>query len=176
MVEGLKSASVEQNLGITADFAPALRLLYACLCPLDDTSQNGPELYIDFLRKVPAAVRQQITIPDVLRFVRAALYVPDGELFMLLALIDEGNQATGCWDHGGELKEVIITQFFVLRLFGCPCYFCSSLLMCIAAAINGLVSLACKMWSDPLQDLFFDFDLSHNPAACCRTSHGLSSI
>ncbi|CAL8471111.1 g10653 [Coccomyxa elongata] len=34
-----------------------------------------------------------------------ALDVPEGKLFLLLVLVDEGNRATGFWDHDGEVNE-----------------------------------------------------------------------
>lgn len=90
--EGLETADVERQFSVTGEHAPALRLLCACLCPLDDRSKYGPGLYRDFIRKVPPAVRQHLAIPHVLRFDRAALDVPEGKLFLLLALVEKATR------------------------------------------------------------------------------------
>ena len=98
--EGLESADLERSAGIRNKQAAALRLLYACLCPLDDgRSPTGPGLYGDFLESVPAIVRRMVRIPHVVRFMRAALHVPEGNLFLLLVLVDEGNKAGGFWEY-----------------------------------------------------------------------------
>ena len=102
--EGLETADTERDLGIKTVHAAALRLLYACLNPIDDPLPNRPGLYLDFVRGVPPAVRQQIAVSDVIQFMRAALEVPEGELFLLLTLVDEGNKADGCWDDGRVRK------------------------------------------------------------------------
>ena len=86
---------MEHTYGIKAGKAAALRLLYACLTPLDNRSLNDPENYQRFVEAMLPRVREKITTDDVLDFVRAALGVPDNQYLMLLLLIDEGNAADG---------------------------------------------------------------------------------
>ena len=97
--QDLESADVERGLGITKGRAAALRLLYACLCPLDKLSPNGPGPYGRFVEGMRAIVRQRVWVHHVVDFMRAVLEVPEGELFLLLALVDDGNKASGCWEH-----------------------------------------------------------------------------
>lgn len=95
----LMTADVECTFGLRAGSAPAVRLLFACLTPLSVDSPLRPDSYSDFVRALDGRVRQQITITNVLDFVRAALEVPPGVDLLLLLLIDEGNAAKGVFAH-----------------------------------------------------------------------------
>ena len=55
-------------------------------------------------------VRQWISVNNVLNFMRTALGVPEGELFLLLVLVDEGHRARGCWGTGQGPNQVCVSQ------------------------------------------------------------------
>ncbi|CAL8469841.1 g9383 [Coccomyxa elongata] len=96
------NADVERDWGITAEHGPALRLLYACLCP---QSSNPPIKYSRFIEQMDVNVRQRVSVKHVLDFMRTALGVPEGELFLLLVLVDGGNHAEGAWEHNGKPNQ-----------------------------------------------------------------------
>lgn len=106
--KGLSAATVEKKRGIVAEDASACRLLYSCISPLDARSANAPPTYKKFLDEMDPIVRQHLHIEDVVDFLRAALHVPDGALFMPIVLIDEGSKAEGFWDHDGEQNQVCL--------------------------------------------------------------------
>ncbi|GAQ91329.1 hypothetical protein KFL_007660030 [Klebsormidium nitens] len=97
--EGVSTTEAEAADGFTAKNAPALRLLYALLCPLDSTpSEKPPGGYYSFLRRFsegPSTVKDRILIQDVVAFAREGLEIPEGELLLMPLLIDEGNIAKG---------------------------------------------------------------------------------
>jgi hypothetical protein len=89
--EDLRNTRVERMMQISSDNGPALRLLYACLTPLDDAMPNTT--YMDFVTKVPEWLRSKLTCRDVMQFLRRSLQLPPKLPLLLLVLIDEGNAA-----------------------------------------------------------------------------------
>lgn len=85
-----------------AEHASALRLLYACLCPLNGTPK---QTYVAFVEGMRADVRKRIRVDHVITFLRRAFDVPEEEMFLLLVLVDEGNQATGAWKYTEDPEE-----------------------------------------------------------------------
>ena len=112
---GDDSVSVERYLRITERHASALRLLYACLYPLSEAP--GQPRYSEFVEEMNPYVRQWILVNDVLKFMRTALGVPEGELFLLLVLVDEGNTAKGYW---GTDQQVCPSQAFLCIMTSFP--------------------------------------------------------
>ena len=84
------STRAERKFGVTADSGAALRLLYACLSPLE-AEELGP--YEDFLESFPKTSMHGLRCAHVLQFLRRALEVPDSKHMLLVVLIDEGNAA-----------------------------------------------------------------------------------
>lgn len=89
----MRSTEAERAVEVTKDSAGALRLLYACLSPLEGRQPGEAGSYHDFLRDFPQKLKHKLRCPDVLNFLREALKVPDSKDLMLLLLIDEGNAA-----------------------------------------------------------------------------------
>ena len=93
------------EFGVCAQAASAVRLLYAALQHL---GEDAPAVsYPDFYNGLDARVRSRLTIPDVLKFLRTALEVPDGEYLLLVPLIDQAYLATGRF---GEEERVEVRQ------------------------------------------------------------------
>ncbi len=149
--KGLAAADVEKKRGIKASDASTFRLLYACISPLDARSKNAPPEYGDFLDEMDPIVLQRLRIDHIVRFLRAALRIPDGALFMPLVLIDEGNKAEDFWDHDGEPSEVCRTfacgacsqfpsacewQLAQGDVHGCPLFCCGAAAYSIPLALN----------------------------------------
>lgn len=65
--------------------------------------------YSRFIEQMDVNVRQRVRVKHVLDFMRTALGVPEGELFLLLVLVDGGNHAEGAWEDNGKPNQVRLT-------------------------------------------------------------------
>ena len=65
-------------------------------------------------------MRQCISVNNVLNFMRTALGVPAGELFLLLVLVDEGNMAKGYWGTDQGPNQVCPSQSFLCSMSSFP--------------------------------------------------------
>lgn len=81
------------ELDLDVQQASAVRLLYSALQHLEEIPDVHD--YRRFFRELDARVRQWLTIPDVLDFLRIALMVPEEEYLLLVPLINEAQQAVG---------------------------------------------------------------------------------
>jgi hypothetical protein len=102
----LQTTTVEDAFKLRDGSAPAVRLLFACMTPLSTHSPLKPKSYSRFVKALDAQVRREITITDVLDFVRAALALPAEDELLLLLLIDEGNSAREAFAHGDPNAKV----------------------------------------------------------------------
>ncbi|CAL5225180.1 g7961 [Coccomyxa viridis] len=77
-----------------------VRLLFAASPSLD----GAP--YCHFVRTLDAHVRERLTIPDVLEFLRMALEVPADEYLLLVPLINKAHRTNGSFGQKKTGKEV----------------------------------------------------------------------
>ena len=100
--------TLERCSGLSVQAASAVRLLFAALQSLNGTN------YYHFFWNLDASVRGQLTIPDVLDFLRMALEVPADEYLLLVPLINKAHQATGCFgeeQEGGKVTGSYIPDY-----------------------------------------------------------------
>ena len=97
----MMTTTEEEFSNIPWQSAPALRLLYACLSPLEHRKQGQAESYMKFVKEFPFDLsKESLTVADVLTFLRRALGIPDDKYMMLLLLVDEGNAAQAAFPRG----------------------------------------------------------------------------
>lgn len=126
--DDMTSTVEEEAANVPSWSASALRLLYACLSPLEGKRAGKIESYAKFLETAPSALKKRLSCDDVLLFLRRALHVPFEEHLMLLLLVDEGDAACGTfprgkgahppkvslWDHSKPVTNVWMTAFVVV--------------------------------------------------------------
>ena len=92
--------SAHEDSGLSVRTASAVRLLFAASPSLD----GAP--YCHFVRTLDAHVRERLTIPDVLEFLRMALEVPADEYLLLVPLINKAHRTNGSFGQKKTGKEV----------------------------------------------------------------------
>ncbi|GAQ91630.1 hypothetical protein KFL_008220010 [Klebsormidium nitens] len=112
----LTDTDAEKMVRIIGRHAPALRLLYSLLSPLDGPAEDEfedeeEELFSsystflgDYCGSAPDYVQECISIEAVLAFARRGLGVPQEQLLLVLLLIDEGNTASGVFPRESPSK------------------------------------------------------------------------
>ena len=105
------AADAYADRGLSVQTASAVRLLYAALQSLNWAA------YWQFVESLHPYVRERLTIPDVLDFLRIALEVPADEYLLLVPLIDKAHRAKGSF--GGQDRGQKVTQLSCLISIGC---------------------------------------------------------
>ena len=95
------AADANADRGLSVQTASAVRLLYAAL------QSPSKANYWQFVKTLDAHVRERLTIPDVLDFLRIVLEVPADDYLLLVPLINKAHRARGSFGREDRGQKVI---------------------------------------------------------------------